>query len=119
MAVIFALSSVARPPVDVGGWRGVGGHFVLFAILAVLIARALAGGSLAQATGRQLAAAVIATVLYGISDELHQAFVPPRTPEAMDVLTDAAGAVVAAVAIKAWGIMMAPRGGSRGSHRTE
>lgn len=33
------------------------------------------------------------TMLFGIADELHQAFVPGRDPSVLDWLVDAAGAV--------------------------
>ena len=36
-----------------------------------------------------------ATMVYAISDELHQAFVPGRHPDPRDILTDAAGAALA------------------------
>ena len=42
---------------------------------------------------------VLITVLYGISDEFHQSFVPGRTPEMKDVLSDAIGAVLGIAAI--------------------
>jgi VanZ family protein len=41
-------------------------------------------------------AASLAT-LYGVTDEIHQHFVPPRQAEAFDLLADAAGASAAAV----------------------
>lgn len=45
---------------------------------------------------RALAAMVLATV-YGVSDEVHQAFVPGRMASWQDVLADAAGAAVGQV----------------------
>jgi VanZ family protein len=33
-------------------------------------------------------------VLYGLSDEWHQSFVPGRTPDVVDILTDAIGAAI-------------------------
>ena len=38
--------------------------------------------------------AFVLTVLYGVSDEAHQAFVPDRTPSLADVGLDAAGAML-------------------------
>jgi VanZ family protein len=61
-----------------------------------------------------MAAAAIglaAAVLYGVSDEWHQSFVPGRDPSWDDLATDAVGAVAGAVA--AW---VASRAGRRGSH---
>ena len=37
----------------------------------------------------------ILVVLYGISDEIHQSFVPTRTPDVMDVVFDGLGGLLA------------------------
>jgi VanZ family protein len=41
-------------------------------------------------------------VLYGISDEMHQGFVPGRTVDVLDATADAAGGILAGIAIFAW-----------------
>jgi VanZ family protein len=92
MAVIFALSS--RQDLDPGdGAFGavlpVAAHFGLYGTLFALWWRAL-GPSRAAAA---MAAAI--TVLYGISDEIHQSFVPGRDASVLDVLIDAAGVAAA------------------------
>jgi VanZ family protein len=47
------------------------------------------------ASGRALArSAVLSATLFGLSDEIHQSFVPYRTAEAWDVLADAVGAAL-------------------------
>ena len=53
-----------------------------------------------------LAAALISG-LYGVTDELHQGFVPGRATEALDMVADAVGASGAAGVIWAWGIIRA------------
>ncbi len=63
-----------------------GAHFGAYAILAILLARAIA----LPRYGRRAAFAL--AVLYAISDEFHQSFTPGRMPQATDVLIDAAGA---------------------------
>ena len=40
---------------------------------------------------------VLFCLLYGISDEIHQSFVPNRFPSVFDVVADTGGAVVAAL----------------------
>ena len=46
--------------------------------------------------------AFLVAVLYGISDEFHQSFVPGRTPDVWDVACDAAGALAALALWAAW-----------------
>jgi VanZ family protein len=65
-------------------------HFVAYAILAWLWWRALAPQR--QAAWSVLLLAFVLTALYGISDEVHQRFVPGRHGQVADVLFDAAGA---------------------------
>jgi len=50
------------------------------------------------ATGRFLARrAVLSAALFGLSDEIHQAFVPFRTADPWDVLADAVGAAIGVI----------------------
>ena len=103
MIVIFSLSSMSHPPMPVGGMSSVWGHFGMFGILSALFVRALRADR--ESTRGVFIRAVLFTLLYGIFDEAHQAFVPDRTPDVFDVLTDAAGAAAAAGALWAWGII--------------
>lgn len=96
MAMIFALSSMPDPP-DVPSVVGDKiGHAALYFGLAALFARAFAGGWWRRLTVKAAAAAVVCSTLYGVSDEMHQMLVPPRSVELYDVLADAAGASAAA-----------------------
>ena len=45
------------------------------------------------------ATAVVLSTLYGVSDEVHQAFTPERTPDVRDLLADALGAALGVAAI--------------------
>jgi VanZ family protein len=73
------------------------GHMGVFGILALLLWRALAGTT---AWRRPWAWAFALTVLYAASDEFHQGFVAGRHPSATDVGIDAAGALIALVAVE-------------------
>ena len=72
------------------------GHMGVFGILALLAWYALARTT---AWRRPWAWAFGLTVLYAISDELHQGFVAGRHPSPVDVGIDAAGALIAIAAV--------------------
>ncbi len=69
------------------------GHFVVYAMLAFLWYRALSRGGMTDRAALGLAFAI--AVMYGMSDEFHQSFVPGRHPGLSDVLIDAIGAATA------------------------
>lgn len=71
-----------------------GAHFTLYAVLMVLLARTLRRSGGVPAPRAWLFAFVLVG-LYGLSDEYHQSFVPGRTPDPIDWLTDLAGALTA------------------------
>jgi VanZ family protein len=69
-------------------------HLLEYALLAYLLARA-ARNSLNSSLSKHFRIfAIGAAVLYGISDEFHQHFVPGRHVEALDILADTAGAIL-------------------------
>jgi len=85
--VIFALSSIPSLGTGLGTWDVIlrkGAHMTEYAVLAVLLARAL---------GRE-APALAAGILYAASDELHQAFVRGRHASPIDVAIDAVGLMI-------------------------
>lgn len=93
-AVIFGFSSI--PGSNVPGRFGSAAHFIEYAILGALILNALS-----RQTDWRLAVAK-ATVLasiYAITDELHQYFVPMRTPDPADWALDTLGALAGALLV--------------------
>jgi len=89
MGAIFALSSGRRdllPAGILGVFVSNAAHAPIFGLLALLAGRA--SGS--TAIGLAIA------ILYSITDECHQAFVPGRSASVLDVATDAVGAGAAA-----------------------
>ena len=69
------------------------GHLVEYAILASLWFRALHSGRRLASTPSALAALAI-TVVWAVTDEVHQGFVPSRTASALDVMFDSTGAAL-------------------------
>ena len=100
--VIFALSTIpgdALPPLPLGWWNADKVvHAVIYAVLGALCWR---GGRATWVRGRghrvQVSAAVVCTAVYGITDELHQAFTPLRSPDPFDVIADAVGGLLGAL----------------------
>ena len=93
MAVIFMLSS--QPDSDPAGRRLNFGvyklaHLVVFTILGVLVAGAVRH----LKTPRSSWWAWVLVVLYAIGDEIHQSFVPGRSPLVTDVAIDSIGGVL-------------------------
>jgi VanZ family protein len=93
-AAIFVESSISRLPELPSGFSDKDGHALLYAGLAVLIVRALCGGSWRRVTLWTGAAAVALAALYGATDEFHQCFVPGRTADVLDWLADFIGAAI-------------------------
>ena len=97
MALIFAASSSSDTSAVPSAIPDKVVHFAVYAVLGVLLLRAVAGGRLRGVTWSGVVVAVAVATLYGITDEWHQSFVPNRTPDAMDVLADLAGASTGAI----------------------
>jgi VanZ family protein len=95
MGVIFYLSAQPDPGPDVGSAGRVVAHFSEYALLAALWIWALAP-SLGP---RAILAAAVISLLYAISDEYHQSFVPGRDADPVDVGVDGAGILAAIAAI--------------------
>jgi VanZ family protein len=94
-AVIFALSSVSDLGTGLGTWDLVLrklAHAAEFALLGLLLARALGRDRIAFALG----------VAYAVSDELHQHFVPGRVGAPLDVVIDAVGVGLGVLAWRRW-----------------
>lgn len=113
---IFALSSIPNPPAPPGALTDKHLHALVYAGLALLVLRALAWGDASRVTSvRALGAAAIASA-YGVTDELHQWFVPGRVVDALDLLANAAGALAATLLARG-GARLWTRGGARVSAR--
>jgi VanZ family protein len=88
--LVLLLNSVPGGALPSGGpSTDKGAHFVLYAILGVLAARA----ALRESQGwRPLVAVLLVIVAFGAADELHQALVPGRSVDVRDWIADLVGA---------------------------
>jgi VanZ family protein len=105
MAVIFALSSMTRLPEPPGGLNDKGAHMIEYGGLALLTLRALAAGRWSAVRLPVAIGTVVIALAYGLTDEIHQFFVPGRQCDVRDLAADAAGAGIAAAALWTWGII--------------
>lgn len=97
MAAIFAFSSIPSKSMPHFSWADFlvkkGGHMAGYALLALSFRHALNG----RKRSTWLLAWALA-VLYALSDEFHQFFVPGRNASLVDVGIDALGAAVGLLA---------------------
>jgi len=74
------------------------GHVSEYAILALLLWRALCSGrTLRTETPILFGAVLLVCAVFAVGDEFHQSFVGSRTPSDRDVLLDSAGALLGAL----------------------
>jgi len=100
MALIFLISSfeVAVPGVKHLPFRDKAIHFVEYAVLGWLCARAASRTWPSSRAWRTAVFAVFVSTLWGLSDEIHQALVPGRSSELADVVADLLGSVTGVAA---------------------
>ena len=100
--LIFYVSSLSHPeeiaPLLLKHLSDKVAHGIEYGLLGVLCYRAFRYAAGAWGMRHALLLASSVSTGYGITDELHQAFVPFREPDGWDVLTDMAGATLGAVA---------------------
>jgi VanZ family protein len=109
-ALLFVLSSRSALPGPSVPHLDKAAHLILYLVLGALLAHA------ASRSGLPMGVAVAAGLLYGVSDEVHQMFVPGRTPSVADWIADAMG-VIAGVTL--YVRVRGPRKGHRRSRRPD
>ncbi|MBI4009234.1 VanZ family protein [Candidatus Roizmanbacteria bacterium] len=105
MTVIFYLSSRLRTTVtgeflyDFLIFKAL--HMIEYAVLYFFLFRAFYSISKSQLTiDKKLLVPIFLSIVYAISDELHQTFVPTREGKVRDVLIDTAGILLMYIYIK-------------------
>ncbi|MFN7131260.1 MAG: VanZ family protein [Myxococcales bacterium] len=102
-AAIFAFSALSQPPAGIplpGGDKLV--HFAEYLGFGVLFARAFHRAGEGATPRRAALLALVLGTLYGVSDELHQLYVPNRVADPFDLLADAAGAFAGGALFAGW-----------------
>jgi VanZ family protein len=94
MAAIFAVSGIPNLGPLPANTSDKVAHVAAYALLGVLLTRAVAGVAWAGYTIHAVRRAWVGATLYALSDELHQAFVPGRAPSVGDLIADALGAAL-------------------------
>jgi VanZ family protein len=112
MAGIFAASSLSQVRMP-GRVSDKTLHGLAYAGLSALIVWALVRGDWRAVRLRTVAIAIVACAAYGVSDEIHQVFVPSRHADLRDLAADVIGASLGAGALWAWGII------ARGSRQND
>ncbi|HID89196.1 MAG TPA: hypothetical protein EYP52_05740 [Anaerolineae bacterium] len=97
MGVIYVLSAQPSLPSAPEQWLDVvlkkSGHALAYGLLAWLYLQAMRRE--APPSKRLRLLSLVLAVAYGVTDEVHQALVPGRTPRLTDVLIDGVGATLA------------------------
>ena len=75
-------------------------HALVFGTLGVLLLGALPRGA-AGYSWQQAGMSVLIVSLYGLSDEIHQHFIPGRSSELLDWMADTLGALIA-ISLLVW-----------------
>jgi VanZ family protein len=104
MAAIFVVSGRTDPTIP-AGFSDKSLHALAYFGLAVLVFRAIAGRLRARVTWGAAVAVLAITIGYGITDEVHQLYVPGRSADIADVYADAIGASLGLIGCWAWGII--------------
>jgi VanZ family protein len=112
MALIFCLSSIPEVP-TLPLPQAISDkelHTLLYFGFGLLLTRALSKGFGPRVTLTTAILVTLLAALYGVSDEFHQSFVPPRQVDAFDVVADTVGGALAGFGLYAWGIIRSRHG---------
>jgi VanZ family protein len=93
MAIIWIVSSFETPtfPTSLFPMRDKGVHVVEYGVLGFLVTHACLRTFARHPRVRVALFAILAGVLWGVLDEIHQAFVPGRSADLLDIVADSVG----------------------------
>ena len=102
VGLIFLVSSNSSPPRMPEGLSHGLIHGLSYCVLAMFILRALASGDCKRVTLVRMGCALALSILYGLTDEFHQMFVPGRVADVYDLLADTVGAIIGLFVVWTW-----------------
>lgn len=96
MATIFLLSHQPEGSIPLPTLPGLDklAHLAIYGLLAAGLIRAFGQRMRQSRPGPVVMLTIMCCLLYGISDEFHQSFIPGRSVSSLDILADTAGAVL-------------------------
>jgi len=100
MGLIFALSARSTVPVPPGlttELTSIAGHFCAYAVLSALLWWAI--DPRAMPARQRMVLALAVAVMFGLTDEWHQSFVPGRNASLLDIAVDGIGAICGLVLV--------------------
>ena len=95
LVLTFILSGISSPTIPFNVDSNLL-HYPEFAVFSFLLVRAIHSGKQGLPSASVAASAVILSALWGLSDEVHQAFIPERVPDVGDLAHDVIGAAAGA-----------------------
>jgi len=104
MLLIVVLSSLSKPliPQPSGFQIDKLYHLIEYGILSFWLIRAFKNSSKNILSNNAIFLTVLVTVVFGLTDEIHQAFVPGRFASVADLVFDSIGAAVGVFAFRLW-----------------
>ena len=95
MSFIVFLSSLSKPTGNLSLFKGADkiAHFFEYMILSILVTRAVNLTFSFKKKSYGILLVLSITLLFGISDEIHQYFVPNRSMELGDIISDLIGII--------------------------
>lgn len=91
--LIFSLSHQSSPP-GASLLPDYVGHFLEYGFFSLTLAWGVTSGLRKPPTFSRLGVAWLLATVYGLLDEVHQSFVPERSPTLQDLVADSLGAMV-------------------------
>jgi len=91
LAATFVLSGMSSPPVPFN-LDSNSLHYPEYALFSFLLLRAIHAAKPGMPSAWAVGSSLLLSGLWGLSDEIHQAFVPGRVPDVNDLIHDLVGA---------------------------